>query len=120
MEEEAGREGPPRPRMASSTGADPRASPLFADYPDPPPVFLQYSASEILRDDNRRLVQKLRAAGGAVVADEWPDTPHVFTLFAPYVPEAREGLARAARFIDNLWAVRGCRVQAGAMTPATR
>ncbi|MCB1328422.1 MAG: alpha/beta hydrolase [Maritimibacter sp.] len=87
--------------------ADPRASPLFADYPDPPPVFLQYSAIEILRDDSRRLVEKLRAAGGAVVADEWPDTPHVFTLFAPYVPEAREGLARAARFIDNLWAVRG-------------
>ncbi|MCB1348776.1 MAG: alpha/beta hydrolase fold domain-containing protein [Maritimibacter sp.] len=97
----------PRYYLAGADPTDPRASPLFADFPAPPPVFLQYSASEILRDDNRRLVEKLRAAGGTVVADEWPDTPHVFTLFAAYVPEAREGLARTARFMNGLWEGRG-------------
>lgn len=90
--------------LAGADPADPRASPLFADFPDPPPVFLQYSASEILRDDSRRMAERLRSFGGEVTCDEWPDTPHVFTLFGGWVPEAREGIARAARFIDGLWA----------------
>lgn len=89
--------------LAGADPLDPRASPLFATFPSPPPVFLQYGAAEILRDDSRRMAQKLRAAGGAVTLDEWPDAPHVFTMFDAYVPEAREGLARAARFIDGLW-----------------
>lgn len=89
--------------LAGADPADPRASPLFADFPDPPPVFLQYSASEILRDDSRRMAERLRSFGGEVTCDEWPDTPHVFTLFGGWVPEAREGIARAARFIDGLW-----------------
>lgn len=89
--------------LAGADPADPRASPLFADFPDPPPVFLQYSASEILRDDSRRMAERLRSFGGEVTCDEWPDTPHVFTLFGGWVPEARDGIARAARFIDGLW-----------------
>ncbi len=93
--------------LAEADPTDPRASPLFADYPNPPPVFLQYGAREILRDDSRRMAERLRAAGGKVVTDEWPDAPHVFTMFDAFVPEAREGLARAARFIDGLWPDRG-------------
>ena len=89
--------------LGAADPADPRASPLFAAIPAPPPVFLQYGATEILRDDGVRLADKLRAAGGRVVVDEWADTPHVFTLFDGWVPEAREGLRRAARFIDGLW-----------------
>ncbi len=92
----------PRYYLAGADPQDPRASPLFADFPDPPPVFLQYSAAEILCDDSRRMAARLRDAGGDVVLDEWPDTPHVFTLFDGWVPEARAGLARAARFIDGL------------------
>jgi len=90
--------------LAGADPADPRASPLFADFPDPPPVFLQFSASEILRDDSRRMAERLRSFGATVTCDEWPDTPHVFTMFGGWVPEAREGIARAARFIDGLWA----------------
>ncbi|MEZ5720279.1 MAG: alpha/beta hydrolase [Paracoccaceae bacterium] len=92
--------------LVGAEATDPRASPLFADFPNPPPVFLQYGGLEILRDDSRRMAEKLRAAGGEVVTDEWPDAPHVFTMFDAYVPEAREGLARVARFIDGLWAGR--------------
>jgi acetyl esterase/lipase len=78
---------------------DVRASPLFAAFPSPPPVFLQYSESEILRDDSRRMAETLRAMGGRVELDEWRAAPHVWVLFDRLVPEAREGLTRAARFI---------------------
>lgn len=93
--------------LAGTAPDDPRASPLFADFPDAPPVFLQFSSVEILRDDSRRMAARLRSFGADVTCDEWADTPHVFTLFAGWVPEAREGIARAARFINGLWADAG-------------
>lgn len=78
---------------------DPRASPLLADFTDPPPVFLQFSETEILADDSRRMARKLDAAGGDVTLDPWPDAPHVWVLLDGILPEAREGLKRAAAFI---------------------
>ena len=95
---------------------DPRASPLFAEFDNPPPVFLQFAETEILFDDCRRMAEELRAAGGDVVCDVWPDAPHVWVIFDGYVPEAREGLRRAAHFIAGLWPGD----QASAITPASR
>ncbi|PIE08011.1 MAG: hypothetical protein CSA74_04070 [Rhodobacterales bacterium] len=89
--------------LAGADPADPRASPLKAAFPNPPPVFLQVSTTEILHDDSRRMARKLAAAGGRVVLDEWVDVPHVLALFAPYVPEANAALARVAGFIGGLW-----------------
>lgn len=80
---------------------DPRASPLCADYRDPPPVFLQFSETEILADDSRRMARRLEAAGGKVVLDPWPDTPHVWVLLDGILPEARIGLQRAAIFVNS-------------------
>jgi len=102
--------------LAGAAPDDPRASPLFAEYPDAPPVFLQFASTEILRDDCRRMADRLRAAGAEVTVDEWADAPHVWVMFDGYLPEAREGLRRAARFIDSLPTC----AQAGAITPAPR
>ncbi|MCB1336204.1 MAG: alpha/beta hydrolase [Maritimibacter sp.] len=90
--------------LVGADPSDPRASPLFAAFPDPPPVFLQVGSTEILRDDSVRMAEVLRAAGGRVVLDEWEGAPHVFTLLDGWLPEAREGLRRVAGFIDGLWA----------------
>jgi epsilon-lactone hydrolase len=79
---------------------DPRASPLFADFPAPPPVWLQFCEMEILADDSRRMADCLTAAGGEVTLDPWRDAPHVWVLFDGLIPEAREGLKRAAIFIN--------------------
>ncbi|HHS93807.1 MAG TPA: alpha/beta hydrolase [Rhodobacterales bacterium] len=81
---------------------DPRASPLFASFRNPPPVFLQFSKTEVLADDSRRMAERLRAAGGTVIIDAWPDAPHVWVLFDGQVPEARQALKRAAAFIVPL------------------
>lgn len=86
--------------LAGHSPDDPRASPLRANFPDPPPVFLQYAATEILADDSRRMAARLRAAGGQVTLDEWPDAPHVWVFFDGMAPEARRGLERAAAFIN--------------------
>ncbi|MFC2970134.1 alpha/beta hydrolase [Acidimangrovimonas pyrenivorans] len=75
---------------------DVRLSPLYADFPDPPPVLLQVSESEILRDDTLRLEARLRDFGAEVTLQTWPDAPHVFQIFDGWVPEARDALEGAA------------------------
>ena len=78
---------------------DPEVSPLFATYADPPPVLIQASRCEILRDDATAMAARLREAGGEVTLDLWDEPPHAWQFFAPFIPEAREALERAARFI---------------------
>ena len=80
---------------------DPRISPLFATFEGAPPVYLQVSETEILRDDALRMAGKLREQGVEVQLDTWPDTPHVWHLFLGWIPEANEALDRVAAFAQN-------------------
>ncbi|MBV1868110.1 MAG: alpha/beta hydrolase [Marinosulfonomonas sp.] len=81
---------------------DPRASPLYASFPNCPPVFLQVSETEILLDDTLRMADRLRGEGGEVIVDLWPDLPHVAALFQGFLPEADQSLSRVAKFIGQL------------------
>jgi epsilon-lactone hydrolase len=78
---------------------DPRVSPLFARFPGCPPVLLQVSDSEILRDDSTRMDARLRAEGVDVHLEMWHDAPHVWQMMAGYVPEATRAIADTAAFI---------------------
>lgn len=80
----------------------PLVSPLYSGLHGLPPLLVQYSRSELLRDDSTRVVAKARAAGVTVVDQAWPDLPHVWHLFAEFMPEARFALRQAARFIAHL------------------
>lgn len=84
--------------LAGADPADPRVSPLFANWQNPPPVYLQASATEILLDDARRMVDRLKDAGGQATLDVWPDAPHVWQIFDGWIPEARDALKKAATF----------------------
>jgi epsilon-lactone hydrolase len=85
---------------------DARISPLFGDFPNCPPVFLQASDTEILRDDTLRMVDRLRSFAALVTLDLWPATPHVWPLFHGYFPEADQAIVRIADFINTYGQVR--------------
>lgn len=85
---------------------DPGASPLFAAFPECPPVLLQYSETEILRDDAARMAVALRRCGAEVTAQVWPGAPHVWQMFDGYIPEARAALNGVARAIRVMLTVR--------------
>ncbi|SDI29228.1 alpha/beta hydrolase [Lutimaribacter saemankumensis] len=85
--------------LGDTPADDPRASPLFADFPGCPPVFLQVADTEILRDDAVRMAEKLRQAGAEVRLDIWPGAPHVWQIFDGWFPEAREAIGQTAGFI---------------------
>ena len=84
---------------------DPGMSPLFAQFPKCPPVFIQYSTTEILRDDSARMAQHLRAQGADVTEDEWDDAPHVWHMMDGWVPEARTALEATAYFLRQALSV---------------
>ncbi|GGB20213.1 alpha/beta hydrolase [Allosediminivita pacifica] len=85
--------------LGEADPADPRASPLWADFPTPPPVFIAWSQTEILRDDAARLADRLEQAGSEVRRMVHPVAPHVWPYFLGWFPEARQTLRRAAVFV---------------------
>ncbi|MFT6452574.1 MAG: acetyl esterase/lipase [Halocynthiibacter sp.] len=81
---------------------DPRASPLYARFPDCPPVLIQASSSEILRDDAMRMDAHLRAQGAHSRLEMWDGAPHVWQMFYSFFPEAREAIENTAQFLKNV------------------
>jgi acetyl esterase/lipase len=54
---------------------------------------------EMLLSDATRLADAARAKGVDVTLVVWPGMWHVWHLFGPMLPEARQGIADIARFI---------------------
>ncbi len=88
--------------LGTLSGADPRVSPIFATFTDPPPVFIQVSSTEILRDDALAVAERLKSAGAKVELEVSRDLPHVWHLFCGWFPEARQGIEKTADFLRSL------------------
>jgi epsilon-lactone hydrolase len=89
--------------LAGHPADDPRASPLFADYPGCPPVLFQVSDTEILRDDTITLAARMDRQGAKITVQKWPDAPHAFQMMVGRLPEADRAVDDAARFIKALF-----------------
>jgi epsilon-lactone hydrolase len=85
--------------LACADPRDPRASPHLGRFEGAPPVLLQSSRAEVLRDDARMMVRRLEADGVPVVHDEWDRVPHVWQIYQGRLPEADRALDRAAAFL---------------------
>jgi monoterpene epsilon-lactone hydrolase len=92
--------------LGDTPATHPYASPVYADLQGLPPLFIQVGSTEVLLDDSRRVAQSARAAGVAVELQVWPDMPHVWQIFTPFIPEARRALDGAAAFVREVAAPR--------------
>jgi monoterpene epsilon-lactone hydrolase len=89
--------------LAGQDPTHPLASPLYADLRGLPPLLIHASDSEVLLDDATRLAERAIAAGVEVVLKVWTGQPHVWQLFPHIMPEARESLCEASKFLlDHL------------------
>ncbi len=93
--------------LGDAPATHPHASPLYADFDGLPPLFIQAGSTEVLLDDARRVADKARAAGVPVEFEIWPQQPHVWQIYAPFVPEAGQALERAAAFMRRVAVERG-------------
>jgi len=81
--------------------SDPNVSPLHGDLSNLPPTLVQVSESEMLLDDARRYVNKARAAGSPARLQTWDGLLHVWQIFHPEVPEARDAFDRIEEFLES-------------------
>jgi len=78
---------------------DPLASPLYGDFAGLPPLLIHVGDAEVLLDDSTRVAEKARDAGVDVTLRVYPDMPHVWHAFAPYLPEATEAIEEIGAFV---------------------
>lgn len=94
--------------------ADPRsplASPLYADLRGLPPLVIHAGTHEVLRDDSTRFAERAASAGVRVELKLWPVVPHVWQLFWPLMPEARQSVREAAAFLHAAVAARAAETE---------
>lgn len=80
---------------------NPLISPVFGDLGGLPPILIQASRTEMMLGDGRRYVNKARAAGSPARLETWPDMFHAWQVFAQDLPEAKEAIASAGRFLSE-------------------
>lgn len=80
---------------------NPIVSPLHADLRGLPALMIQVGGAEALLDDSLRLAARARDAGVEVDLDVHPDMPHVWHIFASFLPEARRALAMLGEFVER-------------------
>jgi epsilon-lactone hydrolase len=85
--------------LNGAEAGQPYASPLFGDLAGLPPSLILVGDDEILLDDAARLVNRLHKAGCAAELDVGPRMPHVWPVFARFVPEARTAVTRIGDFV---------------------
>jgi acetyl esterase/lipase len=79
--------------------SDPVVSPVYGDLARLPPVLVQASEAEMLRDDSRRYVNRAIAAGSPVQLQTWDHMVHVWQIFYPELAEGREALEEVRKFL---------------------
>jgi acetyl esterase/lipase len=77
----------------------PLCSPLNGDLGGLPPLLVQVGDAEVLLDDSTRIAAKAKAAGVDVTLRVYPDMPHVWHLFAPFLPEASTAIDEIGAFV---------------------
>ncbi|MCZ4551084.1 alpha/beta hydrolase [Gordonia rubripertincta] len=83
---------------------DPIASPVNGDYSGLCPLFIQVGGHETLLDDSTRVRDKAVAAGVPVQFEVFPEMQHVFQLGAGTFPEADDAIAKASKYLREVFA----------------
>jgi len=87
--------------LAGKNPRAPLASPLYADLHELPPLLSVVGSIETLLDDARAITERAQAAGVEAVLEIWDDMPHVWTHFAPILPEGQQAVDRIGDFIRH-------------------
>ncbi|RKE25946.1 acetyl esterase/lipase [Paraburkholderia sp. BL23I1N1] len=88
--------------LGETPATHPYASPVYADLYGLPPLFIIAGSTEVLLDDSQRVADKAHAAGVDCELEVWKEMPHVWPIFAPFIPEANRALDRAAAFVRRV------------------
>jgi acetyl esterase/lipase len=74
---------------------------LHADFRGLPPLFIHVGDAETLLDDSTRVAEKAKMAGVKVDLEIWPEMPHVWHLFAPFLPEGQQAIEKIGKYVQQ-------------------
>jgi len=80
---------------------NPYLAPIHGDLTGFPPLLIQVGGDEILRSDAERLAALSAKAGVPATLQIYPRMWHVWQLFVPFMPEAKDACDKIARFINS-------------------
>ena len=82
---------------------NPLVSPLLGDLRGFPPLLVQATPPELLFEDARQFVERVKAAGGDATLETWDGMVHVWQLFFLDVfPESREAIDKVGEWVKKL------------------
>jgi epsilon-lactone hydrolase len=81
---------------------EPLLNPLGEDLAGLPPMLIQAATADPVCEDAHQLAEHARACGVQTRLELYPVETHSFQLFWSFLPEAREALEQAGRFIDAI------------------
>ena len=87
--------------LGGTDARDPRASPIRAAFPAPPPTLIQCAAGELLERDIDALAAHLVAQGGDVRVEKASGVPHDYQVLAGLLPSATRAVDRLAAFLRD-------------------
>ncbi|MGN6670504.1 MAG: alpha/beta hydrolase [Candidatus Nucleicultricaceae bacterium] len=85
--------------LKNTDARDERASPLLGHFALLPPLFVQYSDTELFSSDSIRLIKKAKDADVHVEESRLNNMPHAAIIFYPLMPEAYEAMRAAKDFL---------------------
>lgn len=78
---------------------EPLLNPLRQDLTGLPPMLIQAATADPVREDAHQLTQRARAHGVQASLELYPVETHSFQIFWSFLPEAREAIESAQKFI---------------------
>ena len=85
--------------LGDTSPKNPLANPLYADYKDFPPTYIQVGGHEALLDDATRAAASMEAAGVETQCEVFPEMQHVFQFMAGNAPEADDAINKLAAWV---------------------
>lgn len=89
-----------RPYCGENDPRNPLISPLYGDLSGLPPILIHIGEDEVLLDDSTRFVERACEVGVDARVVVWKEMWHVFQIFAPFLPEARQSIHEMGEFIQ--------------------
>jgi monoterpene epsilon-lactone hydrolase len=84
-----------------SEPCDPEGSPVYADLTGFPRLLVFAGSTEVFLDDARTIARNAKAAGVEVDLYVYRHMPHVFPIFASFLPRAKLAFKTIARFAES-------------------
>ncbi len=94
-------DGLSRAYVGDADPKDPRLSPIYGDFSDFPPMFIQAGSRESLSMGALRLVMAAARAGNEVLLHFGKGMPHTFAMDYAIYPEAANAMKEFTTFINN-------------------